>query len=54
MIDAYAKRRQWLRNDLLHLQDELHASMTPDDWARVVQVLNQTGKALASYTFSGA
>lgn len=50
LIDAYATRRKLLRDDLLHLQDNLHAAMTPDQWAEVVQVLNRTGKALASYT----
>jgi hypothetical protein len=54
MIDTYVKRRKWLRDDLLYLQDELHASLEPEDWARVVQVLNQTGKAVGSYTLPGA
>ena len=54
MIDKYAERRKWLRDDLLYLQDELHASLEPEDWARVVQVLNQTGKAVGSHTLSGA
>jgi septal ring factor EnvC (AmiA/AmiB activator) len=53
-IEAYSKRRQQLRNDLLGLQDELHTSMTPDEWDKVVEVLNQTGKAIASYTLSEA
>jgi len=53
LIDKYTKRRRWLRDDLLYLQDELHASLGPEDWARVVQVLNQTGKAVGSYTLSG-
>lgn len=53
MIEAHVKRREWLRNDLLRLQDELHASMTPDDWAKVVQVLNRTGKTVANHTLSG-
>ena len=52
MIEAYARRREWLRNDLLRLQDELHVSITPDDWAEVVQVLNRTGKAVATHTLS--
>lgn len=51
-IEAYSKRRQQLRNNLLVLQDELHTSMTPDEWDKVVEVLNQTGKAIASYTLS--
>jgi len=52
LIETYATRREALRNDLLHLQDELHAALTPDQWTEVVQALNQTGNALASYTFS--
>jgi Spy/CpxP family protein refolding chaperone len=52
LIDAYAKRRKLLRDDLLHLQDELHAALTPEQWAEVVQVLNQTGNALSAYTLS--
>lgn len=51
-VKAYATRRRQLRDDLLHLQDELHAAMTPDEWEKVVQVLNYTGKAIASYTHS--
>jgi hypothetical protein len=52
LIKAYARRRKWLRNDLLRLQDELHASLTPDEWAEVVQVLNRTGKAVATHPLS--
>ena len=52
MIEAHVKRRERLRNDLLRLQDELHASMTPDDWAKVVQVLNRTGKVVTNRTLS--
>ena len=51
---TYATRRRELRDDLLLLQDELHMAMTPDDWDKVVQVLNQTGRAIASYTLSGS
>jgi Spy/CpxP family protein refolding chaperone len=50
LVDDYNRRRQLKRNDLLHLQDELHAAMTPDDWSRVVRVLNRAGKSLAAYT----
>jgi len=49
---AYSSRRRQLRDELLHLQDELHTAMTPDEWDKVVQVLNQAGKAIASYTLS--
>ena len=52
LIDAYGGRRKLLRDDLLHLQQALHDAMTPEDWARVVRVLNQTHKALAGYTLS--
>ncbi len=53
VIDKYAKRRRWLRDDLLYLQDELHASLEPEDWTKVVEMLNQTGRAVGSYTLSG-
>lgn len=53
MIEQYAKRRKWLRDDLLYLQDELHASLEPEDWTKVVEMLNQTGRAVGSYTLSG-
>ena len=50
LINAHTKRRTSLRNNLLQLQDELHTSLSPEDWAEVVQVLNHTGKALSGYT----
>jgi hypothetical protein len=50
LVDDYNRRRLLKRNDLLHLQDELHAAMTPDDWSGVVRVLNRAGKSLAAYT----
>jgi chromosome segregation ATPase len=52
LIEAYNRQRTSLRNELLHLQDELHAAMTPDQWAEVVKVLNRTGKSIAGYTLS--
>lgn len=54
LIDTYNQRRTQMRNDLLHLQDELHAAMKPDEWSEVVRVLNRAGKSLASYTMSGS
>lgn len=54
LIETYNSRRTLLRNDLLHLQDELHTAMTPDQWAEVVRVLNQTSKSIAGYTLSGS
>ena len=50
LIETYSRQRALLRNNLLHLQDELHAAMTPDEWAEIVHVLNQAGKSLANYT----
>jgi len=52
LIEAYNRQRTLLRNELLHLQDELHATMTPDQWAEVVRVLNRAGKSIAGYTLS--
>ena len=52
LIEAYNRQRTSLRNELLHLQDELHAAMTPDQWAEVVKVLNRTGKSIAGYSLS--
>ena len=52
LIEAYNRQRTLLRNELLHLQDELHAAMTPDQWAEVVRVLNRAGKSIAGYTLS--
>jgi hypothetical protein len=54
LINAYAKRRATLRNKLLHLQEELHASLSPDEWAEVVRLLNRTGEALSGYTLPEA
>lgn len=53
VVQTYSTRRKQLRDDLLHLQDELHFAMTPDEWDKVVQVLNQAGDAISAYTLSG-
>jgi hypothetical protein len=53
LVGDYNRRRMAKRNDLLQLQDELHAAMTPGDWAEVARVLNRAGKSLAAYTMSG-
>ena len=54
LIADYGKRRTQMRDDLLHLQDELHTAMTPDHWAEAVRVLNRAGKSLAGYALSGS
>jgi len=53
-VDSYSHRRNWLRNDLLQLQDELRNELAPDEWAEVVAILNRTGKAVARSSVSGA
>ena len=50
LINAYTDRRTFLRNNLLQLQDQLHTSLSPTDWAEVVQVLNRGGNAVSDYT----
>ena len=54
LINAYAERRAILRNNLLHLQDELHAYLSPEEWAEVVRLLNRAGKAVRGYTLPEA
>ena len=54
LVDGYSKRRTQMRNELLYLQDALHAEMTPEDWSEVLRVLNRAGKSLAVYTLSGS
>ncbi len=52
-INSYSGRRKWLRNDLLQLQDELHQSLEPDEWAEVVEILNHSSHSLATSSFTG-
>jgi uncharacterized protein YlxW (UPF0749 family) len=54
LVENYNDRRVLKRNELLHLQDELHAAMRPEDWAEIVRALNRAGKSLAGYTLSGS
>ena len=54
LTEAYNRNRILKRNELLRLQDELHAALTPEEWAEVVRVLNQAGTSLAGYTLSGS
>ncbi len=53
-VDSYSHRRNWLRNDLLQLQDELHNELAPDEWAEVITILNRTGQTVARSSVSGA
>ena len=52
VIEAHSMRREWLRNDLLRLQDELHASISQEDWGMVIKVLNRTGNAITTQPFA--
>lgn len=54
LTGTYNRNRVLKRNELLRLQDELHAALTPDEWAEVVRVLNRAGTSLAGYTLSGS
>lgn len=49
----YNRQRRNKRNELLRLQDELHAAVTPEDWSDIVRALNRAGQSLAGYTLSG-
>lgn len=52
--DDYNVDRQIRRNDILHLQDELHAALPPDVWADVLKVLNRKSQAIAAGNISGS
>jgi len=51
-INTHSARRRWLRDDLLHLQDELHDALDPDEWADVIKVLNRTGTTISDTTLT--
>lgn len=53
LITAHSDRRQWLRNDLLALQEELHQLLSPDEWQSVVKALNRTGRKLGQTGIRG-
>ncbi|MGI9343609.1 MAG: hypothetical protein ACR2QV_12230 [Gammaproteobacteria bacterium] len=54
MVDQHQDRRKWLRDDLLRLQDELHAQLGPDEWVEVTAVLNRKAPAVSGAAISGA
>ena len=53
-VDDYALHRQSLLNDLLYLQDELHAALPPDAWPDVLEVLNRKSQAIDGRKSVGA
>jgi len=52
LVSDYEVQRQTLRNDLLHLQDELHAALPPDVWSDVLEVLNRKSQSIAARNIS--
>ena len=52
LVSDYEVQRQTLRNDLLHLQDELHAALPPDVWPDVLEVLNRKSQSVAARNIS--
>ncbi len=52
MVDNYDHTRKKLRNDLLYLQDELHAALPPRIWPEVVEVLNCKSQTIAAKKLS--
>ena len=47
LIGDFAERRTAHRNELLHLQDELRAELTAEQWAEAVEALTRTKRAIA-------
>ncbi len=47
MADGFGARSTALRDDLLRLQDELHAELTREEWVEVVEVLNRKARTLS-------
>ena len=49
-VNSFTPQRVSMRNNLLGLQSELQAALTPDEWTAVLEVLNRKGAALSSST----
>ena len=47
LVGDYEKRRVWLRNDLLRLQDSMKAALPADEWERVLGIMNRKGEVIA-------
>ena len=47
LVSAFGSRRTSQRNDLMHLQDELRAELTAEEWVQAVESLTQTQQAYA-------
>jgi hypothetical protein len=49
-VDGYLETRKSQRDELLRLQDELHAALPPYAWPEVVEVLNRRSRAVKAGT----
>ena len=52
LVDIFDVDRQTLRNKLLHLQDELYATLPADAWPDVLEVLNRKSEAITANNIS--
>ena len=52
-VEDYELERISLRNELLETQDRLHAAVPEDQWARVLELLNQKSSAISSRRGAG-
>ena len=50
LVDDYLEQRKEQRDDLLHLQDDLHTALPEDTWPEVREVLNRRTTAVAAGT----
>ena len=49
-VNSFTPQRVSMRDNLLGLQSELQAALTPEEWAAVLETLNRKGVALSSST----
>ena len=54
IVNSHAERREWLRNDLLKLQEELFAALPAEERDEVKAILNRSVGAFPSTIGSGA
>ena len=54
LVETHQDRRRVLRDELLHLQDELRLAMSPEEWLTVLDALNEASEAISAYTLTGA
>ena len=52
LVGNFDLDRQTLRNNLLHMQDELYAALPADTWPEVLEVLNRKSEAITANNIS--